>query len=205
MVHAVGDGDAGREAVVDEPAGARGAHVGEQAEQLRVFLGLRVHRHRELALDAGERGEQLVAAGVAEQHDDRAEVLLEQRRAVADRGGRRLVGGGLVAEALAVPRAGRAERLDLGQRGETVDRGFQRVAQALVEQHGRVHAVELRATTAAKSSPAPPAGTSTTPGFVQSCPPKFETEATRPSAIDSARVASAASVTTIGLTEPISA
>ena len=61
------------------------------------------------------------------------------------------------------------------------------------------------ATARANESPAEPAGTNTTPGFVQSWPPKFDTEATSPSAIASARAASAASVTTIGLIEPISA
>ncbi len=57
----------------------------------------------------------------------------------------------------------------------------------------------------ANSSPASPSGTKTTPGFVQSWPPKFDTEATSPSAIASARAASAAPVTTIGLIDPISA
>ena len=62
-----------------------------------------------------------------------------------------------------------------------------------------------RATSAAKASPVSPAGTKTTPGFVHSWPPKFATEAVSPPAMASARSASAASVTTIGFTEPISA
>jgi hypothetical protein len=41
--------------------------------------------------------------------------------------------------------------------------------------------------------------------LVHSWPPKLLTEATSPSAIAGARAASAASVTTIGLIEPISA
>ena len=61
------------------------------------------------------------------------------------------------------------------------------------------------ATDRANASPASPAGTKTTPGFVQSWPPKFETDATSPSAMACDRAASAASVTTIGLIEPISA
>ena len=40
---------------------------------------------------------------------------------------------------------------------------------------------------------------------MQSWPPKFATEAASPSAIASARASSAAAVTTIGFTEPISA
>ena len=61
------------------------------------------------------------------------------------------------------------------------------------------------ATSAMKASPAAPAGTNTTPGLVQSWPPNVATDAVRPSAIAPARARSAASVTTIGLTLPISA
>jgi hypothetical protein len=61
------------------------------------------------------------------------------------------------------------------------------------------------ATSAAKASPSGPAGTKTTPGLVQSWPPKLATDAVSPSAIAAARSRRAASVITIGLTEPISA
>ena len=66
-------------------------------------------------------------------------------------------------------------------------------------------AASRAATSEANASPAAPAGTKTTPGFVHSWPPKLATEAVSPSAIASARASSAASVTTRGLTLPISA
>ena len=113
------------------------------AEQLRVLLRLGVDRARELALELRERGQQLVAVAIAEQHDDRAEVLLEHRRPRGDRRGRRLVGGGLVAEAVAGERRRAAERADVVLPGQAVDRGGERVAEPLVEQHGRLDAVEL--------------------------------------------------------------
>jgi hypothetical protein len=50
MVHAVGDGDAGREAVEDQPPAALAERDGQQRDQVRV-LGLRVDRARELAVD----------------------------------------------------------------------------------------------------------------------------------------------------------
>jgi hypothetical protein len=144
VVHAVGDGDAGREAVVDDAAGARREQLGQRAEQLGILLRLGVDRAGQLTLDAPDRVEQLVAVAVAQQHDDRPEVLLEQLGAVGDRRRGRLVGGRLVAVTVAGERRRRAERPHLRPPRQPLDRGGERVAQALVEQHRRLDAVQPR-------------------------------------------------------------
>src|SRR3954452_25082751 len=75
VVHAVGDRDAGGEAVEDDAPRA----VGERGHDLgHVLATLRVQRPAELAVDALERGEQLIARAMAQQQHDRSEVLLEE-------------------------------------------------------------------------------------------------------------------------------
>ena len=55
----MGHRDAGGEAVEHEPPGARAEHVDERADE-RLVLVLRVDRAGQLALDAVERGEQVL-------------------------------------------------------------------------------------------------------------------------------------------------
>ena len=92
--------------------------VGQQRDQLRV-LGLRVDRARELAVDAQQRVEQLVARAVGQQQDDGPEALLEQLGVLAHVARRRAVGRGAEAEARLGGRRGAVD--GLGQPAELGD------------------------------------------------------------------------------------